>query len=74
MENNYISNFAVLILNIFYQLVEYGYVYPSDYDITAERFSRYISNIRFMMDEYHIYHMSIKYDRDNKRYMLEKKN
>ena len=57
-------------LNILYRLLIYGYVSLDDYNISAQRFMRYIANIRYMLDEFHIYHISIVYDPVNKMYKL----
>lgn len=72
-KNCYISNMSILNLNIFYKLITYKYVSNKDYDITEQRFKRYIANIRYMLDEYHIYHISIIYDPIHKLYRLEGK-
>ena len=69
-KNCYISNACVMNLNILYQLLIYGYVSINDYDISPQRFMRYIANIRYMLDEFHIYHISIVYDPVNKMYKL----
>ena len=71
-KNCYISNMAVMNLHIFLRLIEYGWVSYYDYDISLQAFRRYIANIRFMLDEYHITYMSIVYDPLNKIYRLVK--
>lgn len=74
-KNCYISNMAITITNIYHVLIEYGYVYPADYDIPEQKFRRYIGNIKFMLDEYHLTNFyDIVYDSLNARYVLIKKN
>ena len=69
-KNCYISEACVLNLNILYNLLIYVYVSLNDYDISSQRFMRYIANIRYMLDEFHIYNISIIYDPINKLYKL----
>ena len=69
-KNCYISNACVLNLNIFYRLLINGFVSWYDYDIPKARFIRYMSNIRYMLDEFHIYHFTIEFDPVNQVYRL----
>lgn len=71
-KNCYISNCAVVNLNIYHNLLTYGYVSPSDYNIPLKKFQRYISNIRYMLCDYFVYNISIEYDKINRRYILRK--
>lgn len=71
-KNCYISNSNVINLNIFYKLITYGYVSFRDYNISKQRFMRYIANIRYMMQDYFIYHFEIVYDSINERYTIKK--
>lgn len=71
-KNCYISNMAVLISNMCFKLFMDGCVYLNDYDISKEKFCRYIANIRFMLAEFQIYYCEISYDALNNRYILIK--
>lgn len=71
-KNCYISNCAVVNLNIYHNLLTYGYVNPSDYNIPLQRFQRYIANIRFMLSDYFVYNINVEYDNINHRYVLVK--
>ena len=70
MGNNFISNMSVINLYIFYRLLVYRKVSFYEVDISKEKFIRYIANIRYMLDEFHIYHISIDYDKLNEIYIL----
>ena len=69
-KNCYISQSNVINLHMLYNLFTYGYVSFKDYDISEQRFMRYIANIRYMLDEFHIYHISIVYDPINRIYKM----
>lgn len=68
--NYFISNMSVINLYIFYRLLVYRKVSFYEIDISKEKFIRYIANIRYMLDEFHIYHISISYDKVNEIYIL----
>ena len=69
-KNCYISESNVVNLHIIYHLFTYKYVRAEDFDISIYRFRRYIANIRYMLDEYHITHISIVYDPINRIYKM----
>ena len=69
-KNYYISEACVINLFILYRLLAYGYVSRDEFDISNNKFKRYMANIRYMLDEYHIYHISIVYDPIHKIYRL----
>lgn len=71
-KNYYISNMSVINLNIMFRLLENGWVSENQYNINHSKFIRYIANIRYMLDEYHITYIWIEYDSINKRYILHK--
>ena len=71
-KNCYISNMAVSNLYIFYKLMTYGYIDINELDLSKDKSIRYISNIRYMLDEFHIYDIEIFYNKDLKRYELKK--
>lgn len=70
LSNCYISNMAVINLYLLYRLFVYRKVSFNDLDISKAKFIRYMSNIKFMLDEFHIYHISIIYDKLNECYIL----
>ncbi len=69
-KNCYISESNVINLYILYNLLTYGYVSSNDYDISIYRFRRYIANIKYMLDEFHIYHISVVFDPIRRIYKL----
>lgn len=71
-KNCYISNMAVSNLYIFYKLMTYGYIDINELYLSKDKSIRYISNIRYMLDEFHIYDIEIFYNKDLKRYELKK--
>jgi len=70
-KNCYISNMAVWNLYIFYKLMTYGYINISELDLSKDKSKRYMANIRYMLDEFHIYDIEIIYNKDLKRYELK---
>lgn len=73
-KNCYISNSNVLNLHIFYNLTQFGYVNPKDYEMSIYKFRRYIANIRFMFNELENQDFDITYDKELKIYLLIKAN
>lgn len=67
---SYISNMSVINLYMLYLLFSKKYILFEDVNISRETFIRYMSNIKFMLDEFHIYHISIYYSRDINGYLL----
>ena len=63
---------AVSNLYIFYKLMTYGYIDINELYLSKDKSIRYISNIRYMLDEFHIYDIEIFYNKDLKRYELKK--
>lgn len=71
-KNCYISNSNVLNLNMFYRLMTYGYINLDEYDISKQKFQRYIANIRYMLQDYFVFDIQILFDKENKRYILKR--
>ena len=71
-KNCYISNSNVLNLNMFYRLMNYGYINLDEYDISKQKFQRYIANIRYMLQDYFVFDIQILFDKENKRYILKR--